>query len=256
MKAPLLEVEDLCVDRGGLRVLDRVTFALHPGETLGVVGPSGSGKSTLARAALRLLEPSAGRVRFRGRDLLALGEAELRPMRREMQIVLQDPATSLDPRMTVLSILAEPIAVHRLAPGADVERRAIELLRRVELGPEILHRHPHQLSGGQAQRVALARALAPSPALLVADEAFSAVDVSLQAQMANLLYGLRASSSMACLFISHDLRFAAVLCERIAVLSRGAIVEIGEAAALVRSPRHEATRALVAAARASEVQGR
>jgi peptide/nickel transport system ATP-binding protein len=129
----------------------------------------------------------------------------------------------------------------------------IDLLRRVELGPELLRRHPHELSGGQAQRVALARALASSPALLVADEAFSAVDVSLQAQMANLLYALRGSSSLSCLFITHDLRFAAVLCDRIAVLSRGAIVEIGESAALVRAPRHEATRALVEAARASEV---
>jgi len=256
MSAPLLEVEELSLDRGGVRVLDRISFALRAGETLGIVGPSGSGKSTLARAVLRLLEPSAGRIRWRGRDLLALGDAELRAIRREMQIVFQDPATSLDPRMTVLSILAEPIVVHRLERGPGIERRVLELLRRVELGSELLHRHPHELSGGQAQRVALARALAPSPALLVADEAFSAVDVSLQAQMANLLCELRGASSMACLLISHDLRFAAVLCDRIAVLSRGTIVEIAEPSSLVGTPRHDATRALVEAARASEIHPR
>jgi peptide/nickel transport system ATP-binding protein len=256
VSAPLLHVQDLCVDRGGVRVLDRVSFALGVGETLGIVGASGSGKSTLARAVLRLLQPAGGRIRWRGRDLLPLSERELLPMRREMQIVFQDPATSLDPRMTVFSILAEPLIVHRLERRDSLEKRILGLLRQVDLGPEVLHRHPHELSGGQAQRVALARALAPSPALLVADEAFSAVDVSIQAQMANLLGELRRSASLACLFISHDLRFTAGLCDRIAVLSRGAIVELAEAAALVREPRHDVTRALVAAARANEVQRR
>jgi ABC-type glutathione transport system ATPase component len=256
MNVPLLQVEDLCVDRGGLRVLDKISFALHEGETLGIVGASGSGKSTLARAVLRLLEPADGRVRWRGRDLRALSERELRATRREMQIVFQDPATSLDPRMTVFAILAEPLLVHRLERRHAIEQRILALLREVDLGPEVLYRHPHELSGGQAQRVALARALAPSPALLVADEAFSAVDVSLQAQMANLLGELRRTASIACLFISHDLRFTAVLCDRIAVLSRGAIVEIAEAAALVRAPRHEVTRALIAAAQESGIQRR
>jgi len=256
VNAPLLQVEDLCVHRGGVRVLDRVSFALGAGETLGIVGASGSGKSTLARAVLRLVEPADGRVRWRGRDFLALSGRELRAARREMQIVFQDPATSLDPRMTVFSILSEPLVVHRLERRHALEERILALLREVDLGPEILHRHPHELSGGQAQRVALARALAPSPALLVADEALSAVDVSIQAQMANLLGKLRHSASLACLFISHDLRFTAVLCDRIAVLSRGAIVELAEAASLVRAPRHDATRALIAAARGSEVQRR
>ena len=256
MNEPLLQVEDLCVHRGGVRVLDRVSFALGAGETLGIVGASGSGKSTLARAVLRLLEPADGRVRWRGRDFLALSGRELRAARREMQIVFQDPATSLDPRMTVFSILAEPIVVHRLERRHALEERILALLREVDLGPEVLHRHPHELSGGQAQRVALARALAPSPALLVADEALSAVDVSIQAQMANLLDKLRHSASLACLFISHDLRFTAVLCDRIAILSRGAIVELAEAASLVRAPRHDVTRALIAAARESEVQRR
>ncbi len=231
-------------------MLDRISFTLQPGEMLGIVGESGSGKSTLARAVLRLLEPSRGRLRFRGRDLLALPERELRAVRREMQIVFQDPGSSLDPRMTVASIVAEPLAVHRLAQRSRREESALRLLRAVELGPELLHRYPHELSGGQAQRVALARALATQPALLVLDEALSALDVSLQAQMANLLRDLQRSLAIACLFISHDLRLAAYLCNRIGVLSRGALVEIGQPAALVYDPRHPSTRALVAATRA------
>jgi len=256
MKAPLLAVEGLCVERGGVRVLEDVSFALQPGETLGIVGESGSGKSTLARAVLRLLQPARGRVLWRGGDLLALDERELREVRREMQIVVQDPATSLDPRMTVSAIVAEPLSVHRLEQGIEREENVLRLLRKVGLGPELLDRYPHELSGGQAQRVALARALATGPALLVADEALSALDVSLQAQMANLLRELRASLSIACLYISHDLRFAAYLCDRIAVLSRGAIVEIAEPRALVSQARHPATRALVSAARASAVERR
>ena len=256
MTAPLLAVEDLCVDRGGVRVLEEVSFALQPGETLGIVGESGSGKSTLARAVLRLLQPARGKVRWRGRDLLALEERELREVRREMQIVFQDPATSLDPRMTVSTAVAEPLAVHRLGHRSERAEKVLELLRKVGLGPELLDRYPHELSGGQAQRVALARALATGPALLVADEALSALDVSLQAQMANLLRDLRSSFSIACLYISHDLRFAAWLCDRIAVLSRGAIVEIAEPRALVSEARHPATRALVSAARASAVERR
>ncbi len=231
-------------------MLDRISFTLQPGEMLGIVGESGSGKSTLARAVLRLLEPARGRLRFRGRDLPALPERELRAVRREMQIVFQDPGSSLDPRMTVASIVAEPLAVHRLERRSRREESALRLLRAVELGPELLHRYPHELSGGQAQRVALARALATEPALLVLDEALSALDVSLQAQMANLLRNLQRSLAIACLFISHDLRLAAYLCNRIGVLSRGALVEIGRPAALVSDPRHPSTRALVAATRA------
>jgi len=248
VSAALLEVEDLCVDRGGVRVLERISFAVRPGETLGVVGESGSGKSTLARAVLRLLEPARGSVRWRGRELLTIPERELRAIRREMQIVFQDPANSLDPRMTVAASVAEPLAIHGLARGAVLRARAAACLRQMELGPELLDRYPHELSGGQAQRVALARALATGPALLVADEALSALDVSLQAQMANLLRDLRARLSLACLYISHDLRMVAWFCNRIAVLSGGRIVEISDPATLVRDPRHAATRALIAAA--------
>ena len=172
-----------------------------------------------------------------------------------MQIVFQDPATSLDPRMTVSTAVAEPLAVHRLGHRNERREKVLELLRRVGLGAELLDRYPHELSGGQAQRVAFARALATGPALLVADEALSALDVSLQAQMANLLRDLRASLSIACLYISHDLRFAAWLCDRIAVLSRGRIVEVAEPWALSEA-RHPATRALVNAARASVLERR
>jgi ABC-type glutathione transport system ATPase component len=175
-------------------------------------------------------------------------ERELRAIRREMQIVFQDPTSSLDPRMTVSASVAEPLAIHGLADRAARRPRVLECLRQVELGPELLDRYPHELSAGQAQRVALARALATGPALLVADEALSALDVSLQAQMANLLRDLRATLSIACLYISHDLRMAAYLCDRIAVLYRGSLVEIADPLALVRDPRHAATRALVAAA--------
>jgi ABC-type glutathione transport system ATPase component len=247
MNSPLLAVEELCVDRSGRRVLDRISFELQPGETLGIVGESGSGKSTLARALLRLIEARRGVVRLRGRDLLSMPEPQLRAARREMQIVFQDPAASLDPRWTVGAIVGEPLVVHGLARGQE---KVLQLLRTVELGPELLHRHPHQLSGGQAQRVALARALATGPSLLVADEALSALDVSLRAQMANLLVDLRRTLGIACLFISHDLRLAAHLCDRIGVLSRGALVELAPPAALVRDARHASTRALVAAARA------
>jgi ABC-type glutathione transport system ATPase component len=250
-----LAVEDLCVDRGSRRVLERISFTLDAGETLGIVGESGSGKSTLARAVLRLIEPAHGRVRWRDRDLLALPARQLRAMRRELQIVFQEPAASLDPRMTVAAILAEPLDVHRLSRGRDREQAVVELLRRVELGPELLRRHPHQISAGQAQRVALARALATRPSLLVADEAFSALDVSLQAQLANLLSDLRRAMGIACLFITHDLRLAAHLCHRIGVLSLGKLVEVGTPAALFRDARHPGTRALIAASRAEQPGG-
>jgi len=246
--APLLALEALSVDRGRDRVLDAISLAIEQGEFLGLVGRSGSAKSTLARGALRLIDPAQGTVRLRGRDLLALRPRELRLARREMQIVFQEPATSLDPRMTVAESLAEPFDVHGLAPRREREKQVVALLRRVELGPELLRRYPHEISGGQAQRVALARALATSPSLLVADEPLSALDVSLRAQMVNLLSGLRTSLGIACLFVTHDLALAAVLCDRIAVLGAGKLVEIGPAMELLRSPRHLETRALVEAA--------
>jgi ABC-type glutathione transport system ATPase component len=249
VNAALLEVENVRVDRAGARVLDGVTISVASGETVGLVGESGSGKSTLARTALGLVEPRSGTVRWRGRELSTLPKRELRAARRAMQIVFQDPASSLDPRMTVAEAVAEPLEVHRVVQRPQCIERVVELLRRVELGPELLGRYPHEISGGQAQRVALARALATAPALLVADEALSALDVSLRAQMANLLVDLRASTGVACLFVTHDLRLAAYLCDRIAVLAGGSIVRSGTPAEIVDDPRHPAARELVAAAR-------
>ena len=246
MTAGLLRVEDLAADRGGRRVLEGVSFTLDAGEVLGVIGESGSGKSTLARSLLRLIEPARGHAYWKGKDLFAMQERELRQVRRDIQIVFQDPAASFDPRMTVGSIVAEPLEVHRLPRGRT---RVLELLQSVELGAELLERHPHELSAGQAQRVALARALATRPSLLIADEAFSALDVSLQAQMSNLVSHQRATLGIGCLFITHDLRLAAHLCDRIAVLAAGSLVEIGTPAALIGHAAHAGTRALVEAAR-------
>ena len=228
-------------------MLDGVSLSIAAGEALALVGESGSGKSTFARAALGLIKPRSGCIRWRGRELFALRKRELRALRRDMQIVFQDPASSLDPRMTVAETVAEPLEVHRLVPRQQRTDRVVELLRRVELGPELLDRYPHEISGGQAQRVALARALATAPALLVADEALSALDISLRAQMANLLLDLRASLRIACLFITHDLRLAAYLCNRIAVLADGVIVRVGTPQEIAREPRHAAARALIAA---------
>ncbi|HYR18551.1 MAG TPA: dipeptide/oligopeptide/nickel ABC transporter ATP-binding protein [Myxococcales bacterium] len=256
MTAPLLELDRVCVDRGGARVLHGVTLSIEPGEMLGLVGESGSGKSTLSRAALRLLEPASGAVRWRGRDLLAFTPRELRAARREMQIVFQDPAASLDPRMTVGESLAEPFEVHRLAAPPERPERVARLLQRVELGTELLQRYPHELSGGQAQRVALARALATGPALLVADEALSALDASLRAQMANLLLDLRATAGIACLLVTHDLRLAATLCDRIAVLAGGAVAHLGRADRIAQEARDPAALSLVGAARAGARIGR
>jgi peptide/nickel transport system ATP-binding protein len=247
MSGPLLEVRELCVERGGRRVVDQVSFTVQRGETVGIIGESGSGKSTLARALLGLVPAAGGRICWRGGDLSSMRSLCL--ARREMQIVFQDPASSLDPRMDVGAIVAEPLALYRLAHGQELKAAVARLLRTVELAPDLIARHPHELSAGQAQRVALARALAPGPSLLIADEALSALDVSLQAQMANLLLDLRQSLGIACLFITHDLRLASYLCDRVAVLSRGSLVETGAPAALFREPRHPATRALADAAR-------
>jgi ABC-type glutathione transport system ATPase component len=249
VSAPLLAVEQLCLDRGGARVLDRISFELGEAEILGLVGESGSGKSTLARAVAGLVPTASGRVLLRGRDLPAPGGRAQHAARRELQLVYQEPVNSLDPRLTVEECVAEPLVVHRLVPRQGRRARVLELLQRLELGAELLERLPHQLSGGQAQRVALARALAARPALLIADEMLSALDPSLTAQLVNLLRGLRAVERISCLFITHDLRIAAHLCDRIAVLSAGRLAEVTEPPRLLDDAREPPTRALVAAAR-------
>jgi oligopeptide/dipeptide ABC transporter ATP-binding protein len=225
--------------------VDGVDLSLRPGETLALVGESGCGKSTLARLLLRLERPTAGAIRFRGRDLWALTRAEVRDFRRQVQLVFQDPYASLNSRMRVEDIVGEALDVHRLAAGAARRRRVLGLLEQVGLAPEVLGGYPHQFSGGQRQRIGIARALAAEPALVVADEPVSALDVSVQAQILNLLQGLKATRGLAYLFISHDLRVVAHVADRVAVMYLGRIVESAPVEDLYREPLHPYTRALL-----------
>jgi peptide/nickel transport system ATP-binding protein len=231
---------------GPLRALEDVSFELHPGEALGVVGESGSGKSTLVRAALELIRPSAGRVTWMGRNPCALPARERKRLRRDLQLVFQDPLASLDPRMTVARILAEPLEVHepRLERQAR-EREVGEMLVRVGLGPEMLERYPHELSGGQCQRVGIARAMILRPRLLVCDEPVSALDVSVQAQILDLLASLKAEHGMSILLVSHNLAVVRRLCERVLVLYRGRMMELADSDTLFARPLHPYTRELL-----------
>jgi peptide/nickel transport system ATP-binding protein/oligopeptide transport system ATP-binding protein len=256
-KRPLLEVTDLVKHyavRGGVlrrrigtvHAVDGVSFSLNAGETLGLVGESGCGKSTVARTVMRLVEPSSGSISLDGADITRLGKSDLRPHRRSMQIVFQDPFASLNPRMTAGDIVGEPLSVHGLASGRQKQERVAELFAQVGLRPDQMNNYSHQFSGGQRQRICIARALSLGPKLIVCDEPVSALDVSIQAQVINLLIDLQRKHDFSYLFIAHDLAVVAHISHRVAVMYLGRIVEIADKRELFAHPRHPYTQALLA----------
>jgi oligopeptide/dipeptide ABC transporter ATP-binding protein len=233
--------------RGQVHAVEDVSLAVRAGETLGIVGESGCGKSTTARLMLRLLEPTSGSIRFEGQDISHLGQHKLRPLRREMQMIFQDPYASLNPRKNVEQIVGQPFAVHGGLSGREAKLRIRELLSTVGLSPEHASRYPHEFSGGQRQRIGIARALALNPKLIVCDEPVSALDVSVQAQILNLLRSLQQELGLTYVFISHDLSVMRQICTRIAVMYLGRIVELAESERIFEHPRHPYTGVLISA---------
>ncbi|HTS92306.1 MAG TPA: dipeptide ABC transporter ATP-binding protein [Stellaceae bacterium] len=255
---PVLEVRELkkyfpirqgLVSRlsGKVYAVDGISFDIHPGETLGLVGESGCGKSTVGKTVLKLLEPTSGTIRLDGRDITWLRRSELRPLRREMQMIFQDPFSSLNPRMSAGQIVAEPLAVHDIARGPQRLERVAALFRRVGLRPDQMTEFPHAFSGGQRQRIGIARALAVQPKLIVGDEPVSALDVSIQAQVINLMMDLQEEYGLAYLFIAHDLAVVQHIAHRVAVMYLGRIVELADKRSLFSQPLHPYTEALLAA---------
>jgi peptide/nickel transport system ATP-binding protein/oligopeptide transport system ATP-binding protein len=230
-----------------VRAVDDVSFTIEEGEMFGLVGESGSGKSTTGRCILRLIEPTSGEVIFRGENVLEFPRQRMRLARRDLQIVFQDPFSSLNPRMRVGDIVEEPLIIHKLGSQSERRERVAELFRLVGLDPDHLLRYPHEFSGGQRQRIGIARALALNPALIIADEAVSALDVSIQAQVVALLMDLKARFNLTYLFIAHDLRLVEHICSRVAVMYLGKIVEMGDTRQLFSAPRHPYTQALLSA---------
>ena len=233
---------------GAVRAVDGISFDVKTGETLGLVGESGCGKSTTARLILRLLDPTSGTISYKGQNIAGLGRAELTPIRREMQMIFQDPYSSLNPRMTVGSIIGEPFIIHRIERDDVARKKKVqELMDLVGLNPEHYNRFPHEFSGGQRQRIGVARALAVNPSVIVADEPVSALDVSIQAQIINLLADLRREFGLTIIFIAHDLSVVRHVCDRVAVMYLGKIMEVADSDELFKNPRHPYTRALLSA---------
>jgi oligopeptide transport system ATP-binding protein len=232
---------------GQVRAVDDVSLNIRKGETLGLVGESGCGKSTLGRTILNLYKPTEGQVLFQGNDLTTLSGPDLRKMRSHMQIIFQDPYSSLNPRMTVEAIVGEPLVIHKVVNGKDLRKRVENLLERVGLNPLLGTRYPHEFSGGQRQRIGIARALALNPSFIVADEPISALDVSIQAQVVNLLEDLQDEFNLTYLFITHDLSMVRYICDRVAVMYLGKIVELGPVDEIYDNPQHPYTQALLSA---------
>ena len=257
-KEPLVQVKNLKkyfpILRGVLRrqvgavqAVDSITFDIFEGETLGLVGESGCGKSTAGRAILQLLKPTEGQVFYRDKELTSLSKSELRKVRREMQIIFQDPFASLNPRMTVGSIINEPLVIHKMGDSSSRRERVTELLELVGLNPNYVNRYPHEFSGGQRQRIGIARALATNPSFIVADEPISALDVSIQAQVVNLLDDLKEELNLTYLFIAHDLSMVRYISDRVAVMYLGRIVELSQESFIFKKPVHPYTQALLSA---------
>ncbi len=257
MNTPLLRVENLEKTYGGAKKLGRnapgvravagISFDLYKGETLGLVGESGSGKSTTGRLVLQLEKPTAGKVAYCGQELTTLSNAQMKPLRRKMQIVFQDPYAALNPRMSVGRFVAEPMVVHATHKGSALQDRTADLFRMVGLDPTVMKRYPHQFSGGQRQRINIARAIACNPEFIVADEPITALDVSIQAQIINLFQDLQEQLGLSYLFVAHDLSMVRYMCDRVAVMLRGRIVELAPASEIFENPLHAYTRSLLSA---------